>query len=174
MFITQAADPAHPVLGATLPKIRALAERVDEVVVLADTVVPEALPENCRARSFAASSQAGRGARCSPRSRRSCTRRPVAVVAHMAPVYALIAAPLARPLRVPLLLWFTQQARRRAARRGRAGRRRGAHRGRAELPAAFGEGARDRARDRRRLAVRAFRSGARRCAGCSGSAATRP
>ena len=27
----------------------------------------------------------------------------------MAPVYALIAAPLARPLRVPLLLWFTQQ-----------------------------------------------------------------
>jgi hypothetical protein len=28
----------------------------------------------------------------------------------MAPVYALIAAPLARPLRVPLLLWFTQQA----------------------------------------------------------------
>ena len=36
-------------------------------------------------------------------------RRPVAVVAHMAPVYALIAAPVARPLRVPLLLWFTQQ-----------------------------------------------------------------
>lgn len=35
--------------------------------------------------------------------------RPVAVVAHMAPVYALLAAPLARPLRVPLLLWFTQQ-----------------------------------------------------------------
>ena len=27
----------------------------------------------------------------------------------MVPVYALIAAPLARPLRVPLLLWFTQQ-----------------------------------------------------------------
>jgi glycosyltransferase involved in cell wall biosynthesis len=28
----------------------------------------------------------------------------------MAPVYALLAAPLARPLRIPLLLWFTQQA----------------------------------------------------------------
>ncbi len=110
MFITQSADPAHPVLGATLPKIRALAERVDEVVVLADTVVPEALPENCRARSFAASSQAGRGARLLAALAPELTRRPVAVVAHMAPVYALIAAPLARPLRVPLLLWFTQQA----------------------------------------------------------------
>jgi glycosyltransferase involved in cell wall biosynthesis len=35
--------------------------------------------------------------------------RPLAVVAHMAPIYALLAAPLARPLRVPVLLWFTQQ-----------------------------------------------------------------
>ncbi len=48
--------------------------------------------------------------------------------------------------------------RRRAARRGRAGRRRGGHGGRAERPAALGEGACDRARDRRRLA--ALRAGA--------------
>jgi glycosyltransferase involved in cell wall biosynthesis len=109
VFITQAADPGHPVLGATLPKIRALAERVDEVVVLADTVVPEALPDNCRARSFAASTQARRGGRLLAALAPELTRKPVAVVAHMAPVYALIAAPLARPLRVPLLLWFTQQ-----------------------------------------------------------------
>ena len=109
VFITQAADPSHPVLGATVPKIRALAARVDEVVVLADRVVPEALPENCRARSFAAPSQAERGARCLAALAAELPRRPVAVVAHMAPVYALIAAPLARPLRVPLLLWFTQQ-----------------------------------------------------------------
>ena len=56
IFITQAADPAHPVLGATLPKIRALAERVDEVVVLADSIDPDGaageLPraQLCRAR----------------------------------------------------------------------------------------------------------------------------
>ena len=109
VFVTQAADPSHPVLGATLPKIRALAARVDEVVVLADKIVPEALPENCRARSFAASSQAERGARCFAALAAELPRRPIAVVAHMAPVYALIAAPLARPLRIPLLLWFTQQ-----------------------------------------------------------------
>ena len=109
VFVTQAADPEHPVLGATLAKIRALAARVDEVVVLADTVVADALPENCRARSFAAASQAARGARCLAALVPEVTRRPVAVVAHMAPVYALIAAPVAKPLRVPLLLWFTQQ-----------------------------------------------------------------
>ena len=33
--------------------------------------------------------------------------RPVAVLAHMAPIYAVLAAPLCRPLRVPLLLWYT-------------------------------------------------------------------
>lgn len=109
VFVTQAADPAHPVLGATLAKIRALAARCDEVVVLADRVDERALPDNVRARSFAASSQAARGARYMTALAAELLERPVAVVAHMAPVYALLAAPLARPLRVPLLLWFTQQ-----------------------------------------------------------------
>jgi glycosyltransferase involved in cell wall biosynthesis len=110
VFVTQAADPAHPVLGATLAKIRALAARVDEVVVLADRVDESALPDNCIARSFAAPSQAARGARYLAALAPELARRPVAVVAHMSPIFALLAAPLARPLRVPLLLWFTQQA----------------------------------------------------------------
>jgi glycosyltransferase involved in cell wall biosynthesis len=110
VFVTQAADPAHPVLGATVAKIRALAERCDEVVVLADAVEEGALPENCRARSFAASSQTGRGARYVAALSQELLERPVAVVAHMAPVYALLAAPLTKSFRAPLLLWFTQQA----------------------------------------------------------------
>jgi glycosyltransferase involved in cell wall biosynthesis len=110
VFVTQAADPRHPVLGATLPKIRALAARVEEVVVLADTVERESLPGNCTARSFAAPSQAARGARYIAALAPELMRRPVAVLAHMSPIFALLAAPLARPLRVPLLLWFTQQA----------------------------------------------------------------
>jgi glycosyltransferase involved in cell wall biosynthesis len=40
-------------------------------------------------------------------------RRPAAVVAHMCPIYAILAAPLARPLGVPVLLWFTHWRRRR-------------------------------------------------------------
>ena len=110
VFVTQAADPAHPVLGATLPKIRALAERCEEVVVLADRVDESALPDNVRARSFAGPSQAARGARYVAALAPELLDRPVAVVAHMAPIYALLAAPLAKSLRVPLLLWFTQQA----------------------------------------------------------------
>src|SRR5204863_99466 len=35
VFITQAVDEKHPALAATIPKIRALAARVDELVVLA-------------------------------------------------------------------------------------------------------------------------------------------
>jgi glycosyltransferase involved in cell wall biosynthesis len=110
VFVTQAADASHPVLGATLPMIRALAERVDEVVVIGDSVTSDGLPGNCTARSFAAPSQAARGARYLAALAPELMRRPVAVVAHMSPVFALLAAPLARPLRVPLLLWFTQQA----------------------------------------------------------------
>ena len=109
VFVTQAVDPDHPVLAATVPKIRALAALVDEVVVLAGRVVAGVLPANCRVRSFAASTQGARGARYVAALAPELARRPLAVVAHMVPVYAVIAAPLARPLRVPVLLWFTQQ-----------------------------------------------------------------
>jgi glycosyltransferase involved in cell wall biosynthesis len=110
VFVTQAADPSHPVLGATLPKIRELAKRVDEVVVLAARVDPAALPANCRAHSFDAPTQALRGARYVAALAPEVARRPTAVVAHMAPVFAVLAAPLTKPFRIPLLLWFTGHA----------------------------------------------------------------
>src|SRR5579859_4351524 len=107
IFITQQVDPGHPALAATVPKIRALAARVDEVVVLADRTVAGTLPENCRSLSFASRSRAGRGARFESLLARELWPRPVAIVAHMCPIYAVLAAPLVRPLRVPLLLWYT-------------------------------------------------------------------
>lgn len=110
IFVTQAADPAHPVLAATLPKIRELARRVDELVVLAARVDRSALPANCRAHVFDAPTQALRGARYLAALAPELARRPAAVVAHMAPVFAVLAAPLAKPLRVPVLLWFTGHA----------------------------------------------------------------
>src|SRR5579859_5602254 len=111
IFITQQVDPGHPALAATVPKIRALAARVDEVVVLADRTVAGTLPENCRSLSFASRSRAGRGARFESLLARELWPRPVAIVAHMCPIYAVLAAPLVRPLRVPLLLWYTHWAR---------------------------------------------------------------
>ena len=110
IFVTQKLDPGHPLLGATVAKVRALAARVEEVVVVADGVAEGVLPANARARPFGAASRAGRGARFAAalaaelRPRRQRT----AVLAHMSPIYAVLAAPLARPLGVPVLLWYTQ------------------------------------------------------------------
>ena len=109
MFVTQEVDPASPVLGATVAKIAALAERVDEVVVLADRAVEGVLPGNCCTHLFGAGTRAGRGVRFQTALARELARspRPAAVVAHMCPIYAVLAAPLARPLGVRVLLWFT-------------------------------------------------------------------
>jgi glycosyltransferase involved in cell wall biosynthesis len=107
VFITQQVDPAHPALAATVAKLRALAARVDEVVVLADGAVPGALPQNARVHRFASEAKIGRGLRFEGALARELPRRPIAVVAHMCPIYAVLAAPLARPLGVPVILWYT-------------------------------------------------------------------
>jgi glycosyltransferase involved in cell wall biosynthesis len=109
IFVTQKVDPQHPALAATVRKLHALAALVDEVVVLTDGAVPGVLPANCRVVEFGASTQAGRGARYAAALSRELVRRPrpVAVVAHMCPIYAVLAAPLVRPFGVRLLLWYT-------------------------------------------------------------------
>ena len=109
VFVTQQVDPGHPALAATVPTLRALAERVDEVVVLADRALPGVLPDNCRVRPFAARSRGGRGVRFEAALTAELARRPkpAAVIAHMCPIYAVLAAPLARPLGVKVLLWYT-------------------------------------------------------------------
>ncbi|HET7045371.1 MAG TPA: glycosyltransferase family 4 protein [Gaiellaceae bacterium] len=107
VFVTQRIDPDDPNLGATVALVRALASRLDEVVVLALDGKPGALPGNARLRSFGGGSRAGRGARFAAALARELSPRPLAVLAHMSPIYAVLAAPLARPLGVPVLLWFT-------------------------------------------------------------------
>ena len=107
VFVTQSVDPEHPVLAATADKVAALAERVDEIVLLADSAVESALPENCRVRAFRAGSRVGRGARFEAALGRELGGlRGGAVVAHMCPIYAVLAAPLVRPLGIPVVLWF--------------------------------------------------------------------
>src|SRR5256714_15333403 len=105
VFITQAVDPQHPVLAATIPKIRALAARVDQLVVLAQSARGDELPENVDVRVFGSAARAGRGFRFERELARSLPAE--AVVAHMIPLYVLLAAPLVRTRRTPLLLWYT-------------------------------------------------------------------
>jgi glycosyltransferase involved in cell wall biosynthesis len=107
VFATQVVDPDDPILGAVVPKVRALAERVDEVVVLALRAVPGALPGNCRVEVFGGASKSARGRLYVSALRRALKPKPLAVVAHSVPLYAILAAPLTKPARVPLLLWFT-------------------------------------------------------------------
>ena len=106
ILVTQRADPRHPALAPVVPQIRALAARVDEVVVLAGGAQPDSLPPNCRLKTFAAPTQAARGVRFVAALAPELSRRPIAVVAHMCPIYAILAAPLARPLGIPVALWF--------------------------------------------------------------------
>src|SRR3954464_7838190 len=105
VFLTQSVDPGHPVLAATIPKLRALAERVDKVVVLAQSGGGEGLPANVDVRTFGAATQPGRAWRFERELARALPAD--AVVAHMIPVYVLLAAPLVRPRRTPLVLWYT-------------------------------------------------------------------
>ncbi len=104
-FLTQSVDPAHPALAATIPKIRALAARVDEVVVLAQSADGAQLPDNVEVRTFGAPTRPRRLVHFERELSRALPGD--AVVAHMIPVYVLLAAPLVRPRRIPLLLWYT-------------------------------------------------------------------
>jgi glycosyltransferase involved in cell wall biosynthesis len=107
VFATQKIDPDDPVLAATVPMVRALAERVDELVVLCDAVVPGAVPANVRVHEFGAPTQLQRGARFERALARELRARPLGVVAHMVPLYAVLASPLVRPRGIPLVLWYT-------------------------------------------------------------------
>src|SRR5919204_1824334 len=105
LFLTQSVDPDHPVLAATIPKIRALARRVEEVVVLAQSRGADALPTNISVRTFGARSRPVRVLRFERELARALPAD--AVVAHMIPVYVLLAAPIVRTRRIPLVLWYT-------------------------------------------------------------------
>ena len=108
VFITQQVDPAHPALAATVPKIARSRALVDEVVVLADGAVRACCPRTAACGRSGRARKLGRGARFEAALARELRGlRGGAVVAHMCPIYAVLAAPLVRPLRVRSLLWFT-------------------------------------------------------------------
>jgi glycosyltransferase involved in cell wall biosynthesis len=105
VFVTQRVDSRHPALAATIPKIRALADRVDELVVLAQSGSADELPPRVELQTFEAPSRVRRGLRFERVLARALPAD--AVVAHMIPLYVVLAAPLVRPRRIPLVLWFT-------------------------------------------------------------------
>ena len=110
VFITQQFDPEDPQIAIVVPQVAAIARRVDEVVVIADRIVADALPPNGRAYSFHSSTKVGRGLRvlaAVARELPGLRKGRGMVIAHMSPIYAIIVAPLVRPAGVPLVLWWS-------------------------------------------------------------------
>ncbi len=107
VFVTQQVDADDPILGATVAKLRALAERCDELVVLSLGTGAHDLPANVIVRTFGAPSRLRRGLRYERVLAPVLAGRPDGLIAHMCPIYLVLAAPLAKALGVPLALWYT-------------------------------------------------------------------
>lgn len=106
VFVTQTLDPGHGALAQTLDLVRALSARVDELALLARTDVWGDPPANASVATFDAPTRAGRVV-AYERALVPTLRGADAVLVHMVPEFLVLAAPLARARRVPLLLWYT-------------------------------------------------------------------
>jgi glycosyltransferase involved in cell wall biosynthesis len=110
LFVTQTVDADHPALAQTVDVLGALAARCETVTVLCDSVGRHDLPGNVHFRTFGAANRARRGFRFLHALAGLLLRssaRPRAILVHMVPLYLVLAAPLAKPLRVRLALWYT-------------------------------------------------------------------
>ncbi|MBD0330422.1 MAG: glycosyltransferase family 4 protein [Thermoleophilia bacterium] len=105
VFVTQTIDADDPNLAQTIDLVAALARRTEEVVVLADRVRRHDLPANVAFSTFGARTRVGRVLRYERAL--LAAGRPDALLAHMSPTFLLAAAPLLKPMRVPLALWYT-------------------------------------------------------------------
>jgi glycosyltransferase involved in cell wall biosynthesis len=108
VIVTQKVDTDDPILGATVAKLKALAGVCENVHVLALSVGRHDLPANVTFATFGAPTRLRRGLRYLRVLLPALLPRPPdALLAHMCPIYLVLAAPLAKPLRVPLLIWYT-------------------------------------------------------------------
>ncbi|HEX4527214.1 MAG TPA: glycosyltransferase family 4 protein [Gaiellaceae bacterium] len=106
VFVTQEVDPDHAALAQTVDLIGALAARVDELAIVARDVEWDGVPANAAVRTFDAAGKLGRGWQFE-RSLNASLGGADAVLVHMVPQFAVLAAPAVRIRRVPLGLWYT-------------------------------------------------------------------
>ena len=106
VFVTQEVDPGHPVLAQTVDLVRALSSRVDELAVVARDVQWEDIPANVSVRTFDEAGKLRRGL-AFERALAEASRGADAIFVHMVPEFAVLAAPVARVRRLPIILWYT-------------------------------------------------------------------
>lgn len=106
VLVTQTLDPEHPALAQTVDLARALAARADTLAVVAREMRWDDPPANVETHTFDAASRVRRTLAFERALWRALPNTD-AVLVHMVPQFALLAAPLARARRTPLLLWYT-------------------------------------------------------------------
>ncbi len=113
VFVTQAFAPGETLLGVTADWVRALGERFAGVDVVAQRApgAPSLLPRTrvpLRVASMGKDRGAGRVAQAISviASLARAARHARAIIVHMVPAYAILAAPVARLARVPVVLWY--------------------------------------------------------------------
>ena len=106
VFVTQELDPSHPALAQTTDLVEALAARVDELAIVARDVEWSDVPANAAVRTFASPRKLGRGLQFE-QSLHASLGGADAVLVHMVPEFAVLAAPEVRIRRIPFALWYT-------------------------------------------------------------------
>lgn len=110
-MITQMLDPADPVLAFTLKWVQALAARVDHLYVICLEQRTTTLPANVTAFSMGKEHGKGRGGelRAFYRALSRVIRKVDVIFCHMIPRFVWLAAPYAKLLHKPLILWYTHR-----------------------------------------------------------------
>src|SRR5262245_14078144 len=107
LFVTQRLDEDDDVLGITVPWIRALATRVAAVHVLALSVGRVRLPPNVTVHSMGKERGAGKAGQFGrfqgTLAHLAAQRELDAIVVHIVPLYAILAAPIARACGIPIV-----------------------------------------------------------------------
>ena len=113
-LITPLVDPADPLLGFIHTWVERLASRVEHLSVIQLWRSDPPLPGNVTLYSL---DRSGRGGKVAALARLTatladlCWRRKVdGVIAHMGPIFAVCAAPVVKPVGVPLALWYAHGA----------------------------------------------------------------
>lgn len=113
LVVTQALDRDDPILGFAHEWMRALAQRLERLIVAPLKAGTVDLPANVEVRSLGKERGAGTLGILRAFARvvgGACARREIdGILAHMVPRYAVYAAPFARPRGIPLFLWYTHK-----------------------------------------------------------------
>jgi len=114
LMITQKIDLDDDILGFTYTWVAKLAERVEKLYVLALWVGRCDLPDNVEVYSIGKEKGAGKLKKFMNFNKIALrivlSRKVDSIFIHMCPLYAILASPYAKLMRVPMVMWYTHKS----------------------------------------------------------------